>query len=131
MFYDNVLYYYNLAHCHKTQIRNMQRMQLYRNGEISEELKNYYYPFYDFKKVPILDSKNIIERINELQNNYKILSPKDTIDTIHISSELYLLKALYFCELSTQLPRKAMENKLTAKKINVLIVFCFDVLFYA
>ncbi|ARJ55802.1 hypothetical protein [Campylobacter cuniculorum] len=88
-------YYYNLAHCHKTQIRNMQRMQLYRNGEISEELKNYYYPFYDFKKAPILDSKNIIER---MQNNYKILSPKDTIDTIHISSEPYLLKALYFCE---------------------------------
>ena len=97
-------YYYNLAHCHKTQIRNMQRMQLYRNGEISEELKNYYYyPFYDFKKAPILDSKNIIERINELQNNYKILSPKDTIDTIHISSELYLLKALYFCESFAEL----------------------------
>ena len=43
----------------------------------------------------------------------------------------FACKALYFCELSTQLPRKAMENKLTAKKINVLIVFCFDVLFYA
>ncbi|EAI0691157.1 hypothetical protein E0371_07830, partial [Campylobacter coli] len=96
-------YYYNLAHCHKTQIRNMQRIQLYYNGKISEELKNYYYPFYDFKKAPILDGKDIIKKINELQNNYKILSPKDTIDTIHISSKPYLLKALYFCESFTEL----------------------------
>ncbi|HEF3501798.1 TPA: hypothetical protein R9086_001765, partial [Campylobacter jejuni] len=91
-------YYHNLAHCHQTQIRNMQRIQLYYNGKISEDLKHYYYPFYDFKKAPILDGKDIVKRINELQNNYKILSPKDTIDNIHINSEFYLLKALYFCE---------------------------------
>ncbi|HED8244801.1 hypothetical protein IGM40_07860 [Campylobacter jejuni] len=91
-------YYHNLAHCHQTQIKNMQRIQLYYNGKISEDLKHYYYPFYDFKKAPILDGKDIIKRINELQNNYKILSPKDTIDNIHINSEFYLLKALYFCE---------------------------------
>ncbi|EOV5462887.1 hypothetical protein ACOQXD_001815 [Campylobacter jejuni] len=94
-------YYYNLAHCHKTQIRNMQRIQLYYNGKISEELKKYYFPFYDFKKAPILDGKNIIKKINELQNKYKVLSPKDTINNIHISSEPYLLKALYFCESFT------------------------------
>ncbi|HEF1415001.1 TPA: hypothetical protein R8R82_001859, partial [Campylobacter jejuni] len=91
-------YYHNLTHCHQTQIKNMQRIQLYYNGKISEDLKHYYYPFYDFKKAPILDGKDIIKRINELQNNYKILSPKDTIDNIHINSEFYLLKALYFCE---------------------------------
>ncbi|HDZ5106148.1 TPA: hypothetical protein RTH20_001639, partial [Campylobacter jejuni] len=96
-------YYYNLAHCHKTQIRNMQRIQLYHNGKISQDLKRYYFPFYNFKKDSIFDSKNIIERINELQNNYKILNPKDTIDNIHINSELYLLKALYFCESFTEL----------------------------
>ncbi|EPE3553168.1 hypothetical protein ACSH88_001803, partial [Campylobacter jejuni] len=96
-------YYHNLAHCHQTQIKNMQRIQLYYNGKISEDLKHYYYPFYDFKKAPILDGKDIIKRINELQNNYKILSPKDTIDNIHIDSEFYLLKALYFCESFTSL----------------------------
>ncbi|HHP0341680.1 TPA: hypothetical protein ACRZSP_001836, partial [Campylobacter jejuni] len=96
-------YYHNLAHCHQTQIRNMQRIQLYYNGKISEDLKHYYYPFYDFKKAPILDGKDIVKRINELQNNYKILSPKDTIDNIHINSEFYLLKALYFCESFTSL----------------------------
>ncbi|HDZ4329968.1 TPA: hypothetical protein RTB68_001897, partial [Campylobacter jejuni] len=96
-------YYYNLAHCHQTQIKNMQRIQLYYNGKILEDLKHYYYPFYDFKKAPILDGKDIVKRINELQNNYKILSPKDTIDNIHINSEFYLLKALYFCESFTSL----------------------------
>ncbi|HBD9103443.1 TPA: hypothetical protein KLC08_001768, partial [Campylobacter jejuni] len=96
-------YYHNLAHCHQTQIKNMQRIQLYYNGKISEDLKHYYYPFYDFKKAPILDGKDIVKRINELQNNYKILSPKDTIDNIHINSEFYLLKALYFCESFTSL----------------------------
>uniref|UniRef100_UPI002241BD23 hypothetical protein n=1 Tax=Campylobacter jejuni TaxID=197 RepID=UPI002241BD23 len=96
-------YYHNLAHCHQTQIKNMQRIQLYYDGKISKDLKNYYYPFYDFKKAPILDGKDIIKRINELQNNYKILSPKDTIDNIHIDSEFYLLKALYFCESFTSL----------------------------
>ncbi|WP_337195709.1 hypothetical protein [Campylobacter sp. B0100352/1] len=98
---SNERYYYNLAHCHKTQIKNMQKIQLYYNGKIVKDLKHYYFPFYDFKKTPILN--NTIEKTNELQNNYKVLSPKDTIDNININSEPYLLKALYFCENFTSL----------------------------
>lgn len=44
-------YYYNLAHCYKTQIINMQKIQLYHNGKISKDLKHYYFPFYNFKKL--------------------------------------------------------------------------------
>ncbi|MBZ7935832.1 hypothetical protein H2279_04150 [Campylobacter sp. B0100352/1] len=76
----------------------MQKIQLYYNGKIVKDLKHYYFPFYDFKKTPILNNKN-----TELQNNYKVLSPKDTIDNININSEPYLLKALYFCENFTSL----------------------------
>ncbi|EJM0781730.1 hypothetical protein NNT48_001874 [Campylobacter jejuni] len=119
-------YYHNLAHCHQTQIKNMQRIQLYYNGKISEDLKHYYYPFYDFKKAPILDGKDIIKRINELQNNYKILSPKDTIDNIHIDSEFYLLKALYFCEdyVLFDKDKQALFDKNTIKELE------FDSSFY-
>ncbi|HEB7551239.1 TPA: hypothetical protein RZH73_001732, partial [Campylobacter coli] len=120
-------YYYNLAHCHKTQIRNMQRIQLYYNGKISEDLKNYYYPFYDFKKAPILDGKDIIKKINELQNNYKILSPKDTIDTIHISSKPYLLKALYFCESFTELKQ---DDEVLWDEKSIKESFPYDSSFY-
>ncbi|MFY4691544.1 hypothetical protein ACOTVD_11000, partial [Campylobacter jejuni] len=89
-------YYHNLAHCHKTQIRNMQRIQLYYDGKISKDLKNYYYPFYDVKKTPsLLNEKSLLKSISK---DYKALKLKDTIDNIHINSEFYLLKALYFCE---------------------------------
>ncbi|MCV3528334.1 hypothetical protein L8Y20_07555, partial [Campylobacter lari] len=89
-------YYHNLAHCHQTQIKNMQRIQLYYNGKISKDLKNYYYPFYDVKKTPsLLNEKSLLKTISK---DYKALKLKDTIDNIHINSEFYLLKALYFCE---------------------------------
>ncbi|MCR6585349.1 hypothetical protein CINS5906_07220 [Campylobacter insulaenigrae] len=89
-------YYHNLAHCHQTQIKNMQRIQLYYNGKISKDLKNYYYPFYDVKKTPsLLNEKSLLKSISK---DYKALKLKDTIDNIHIDSEFYLLKALYFCE---------------------------------
>ncbi|AJD06383.1 hypothetical protein UPTC16712_0873 [Campylobacter lari RM16712] len=89
-------YYHNLAHCHQTQIKNMQRIQLYYNGKISKDLKNYYYPFYDVKKTPsLLNEKSLLKSISK---DYKALKLKDTIDNIHINSEFYLLKALYFCE---------------------------------
>ncbi|MBT0825292.1 hypothetical protein KJQ78_08510 [Campylobacter lari] len=89
-------YYHNLAHCHQTQIKNMQRIQLYYNGKISKDLKNYYYPFYDVKKTPsLLNEKSLLKSISK---DYKALRLKDTIDNIHINSEFYLLKALYFCE---------------------------------
>lgn len=89
-------YYHNLAHCHQTQTKNMQRIQLYYNGKISKDLKNYYYPFYDVKKTPsLLNEKSLLKTISK---DYKALKLKDTIDNIHIDSEFYLLKALYFCE---------------------------------
>ncbi|AJC84778.1 hypothetical protein CPEL_0960 [Campylobacter peloridis LMG 23910] len=92
-------YYYNLAHCHQTQIKNMQRIQLYYDGKISKDLKNYYYPFYDVKKTPsLLNEKSLLKSISK---DYKALKLKDTIDNIHINSEFYLLKALYFCESFT------------------------------
>ncbi|WP_412097376.1 putative membrane protein [Campylobacter lari] len=92
-------YYHNLAHCHQTQIKNMQRIQLYYNGKISKDLKNYYYPFYDVKKTPsLLNEKSLLKSISK---DYKALKLKDTIDNIHINSEFYLLKALYFCESFT------------------------------
>ncbi|HEF7465092.1 TPA: hypothetical protein SA864_001816, partial [Campylobacter jejuni] len=92
-------YYHNLAHCHQTQIKNMQRIQLYYDGKISKDLKNYYYPFYDVKKTPsLLNEKSLLKSISK---DYKALKLKDTIDNIHIDSEFYLLKALYFCESFT------------------------------
>ncbi|EJO4392088.1 hypothetical protein NRJ85_001721 [Campylobacter jejuni] len=92
-------YYHNLAHCHQTQIKNMQRIQLYYDGKISKDLKNYYYPFYDVKKTPsLLNEKSLLKSISK---DYKALKLKDTIDNIHINSEFYLLKALYFCESFT------------------------------
>ncbi|HBK1643330.1 TPA: hypothetical protein LGB10_001667 [Campylobacter jejuni] len=92
-------YYHNLAHCHQTQIKNMQRIQLYYDGKISKDLKNYYYPFYDVKKTPsLLNEKSLLKSILK---DYKALKLKDTIDNIHINSEFYLLKALYFCESFT------------------------------
>ncbi|WP_236633078.1 hypothetical protein, partial [Campylobacter armoricus] len=92
-------YYHNLAHCHQTQIKNMQRIQLYYNDKISKDLKNYYYPFYDVKKTPsLLNEKSLLKTISK---DYKALKLKDTIDNIHINSEFYLLKALYFCESFT------------------------------
>ncbi|MBT0816542.1 hypothetical protein, partial [Campylobacter lari] len=92
-------YYHNLAHCHQTQIKSMQRIQLYYNGKISKDLKNYYYPFYDVKKTPsLLNEKSLLKSISK---DYKALKLKDTIDNIHINSEFYLLKALYFCESFT------------------------------
>ncbi|EJS8869028.1 hypothetical protein NV692_001704 [Campylobacter jejuni] len=92
-------YYHNLAHCHQTQIKNMQRIQLYYDGKISKDLKNYYYPFYDVKKtLSLLNEKSLLKSISK---DYKALKLKDTIDNIHIDSEFYLLKALYFCESFT------------------------------
>ncbi|MBF7059653.1 hypothetical protein IY972_01835, partial [Campylobacter volucris] len=89
-------YYHNLAHCHQTQTKNMQRIQLYYNGKISKDLKNYYYPFYDVKQTPsLLNEKSLLKTISK---DYKALKLKDTIDNIHIDSKFYLLKALYFCE---------------------------------
>ncbi|MCR6571806.1 hypothetical protein [Campylobacter insulaenigrae] len=37
-------YYHNLAHCHQTQIKNMQRIQLYYNGKISK-IMSFYFKF--------------------------------------------------------------------------------------
>ncbi|EHT9090978.1 TPA: hypothetical protein R2J83_001246 [Campylobacter coli] len=62
-----------------------------------------------------------------MQNNYKILSPKDTIDTIHISSKPYLLKALYFCESFTELKQ---DDEVLWDEKSIKESFPYDSSFY-